>query len=144
MNLSLRVLMCEFAFRKVQMIYIWSSGCHCHPVISCFIKIQMGLTFLVLAYPGCPRKEAVKQASVFWWINVLFIAWMLIVCWQAGHLTCKNLLHLPQRFSFVSTRPTLENTGTEDWLNQNWLCVCWCAKCSSGKLHDSSTVNATS
>jgi len=71
MNLSLRVFMREFAFsalgvRKVQMICIWSSGCHCHPVISCFIKIQVGLTFLLLAYPGCPRKEAVKQASVFW------------------------------------------------------------------------------
>ena len=29
-----------------------------------FIKIQIGLTFLVLAYPGCPRKEAVKRMSV--------------------------------------------------------------------------------
>ena len=33
---------------------IWSSWCHCHPVISCFIEIQTGLTFLVLAYPACP------------------------------------------------------------------------------------------
>jgi len=23
----------------VQMICIWSSWCHCHPIISCFIKI---------------------------------------------------------------------------------------------------------
>jgi len=30
------------------------------PIIPCFIKIQIGLTFLVPAYPGCPRKEAVK------------------------------------------------------------------------------------
>ena len=29
---------------QVQMICIWSSWCHCHPVISCFIKIQIGLT----------------------------------------------------------------------------------------------------
>ena len=28
-----------------------------HP---CFIKIQIGLTFLVMAYPGYPGKEAVK------------------------------------------------------------------------------------
>ena len=28
--------------------------------ISCFIKIQIGYTFLVPAYPGCPGKEAVK------------------------------------------------------------------------------------
>jgi len=30
-------------------------------VISCFIKIQIGLTFLVPAYSGCPGKEAVKR-----------------------------------------------------------------------------------
>jgi len=35
---------------KVQMICIWSSWCHCHPIISALIKIQIGLTFLVPAY----------------------------------------------------------------------------------------------
>jgi len=30
----------------VQMICIWSSWCHCHHIISCFIKIQSGLIFL--------------------------------------------------------------------------------------------------
>jgi len=30
---------------------------HCHPIISCFIKIQIDLTFLVLVYPGCSRKR---------------------------------------------------------------------------------------
>jgi len=29
------------------------------PMIPCFIKIQIGLTFLVPAYSGCPGKEAV-------------------------------------------------------------------------------------
>jgi len=28
--------------------------------LSCSIKIQIGFTFLVPAYPGCPGKEAVK------------------------------------------------------------------------------------
>jgi len=41
----------------------WTSLCHCHPIILCFIKIQTGLTFLVPAYPGCPRKDAIKQVS---------------------------------------------------------------------------------
>jgi len=45
------------------MICIWSSWCHCLPIISCIIKIQSGLTFLVLAYPGCPRKKAVRRVS---------------------------------------------------------------------------------
>ena len=42
---------------EMQMICIWSSWCHCHAVISCFIKIQPGLTFLVPAYPGCSKKR---------------------------------------------------------------------------------------
>jgi len=45
---------------EVQVICMWSSLCHCNPVISCFIKIQIGLTFLVPAYPGCPGKQAAK------------------------------------------------------------------------------------
>jgi len=28
--------------------------------VSCFSKIQIGFTFLVPAYPGCPGKEAIK------------------------------------------------------------------------------------
>jgi len=49
---------------EVQVICTWSSWCHCHPIISCFMKTQTGLTFLVLAYPGCPGKEVVKWVSV--------------------------------------------------------------------------------
>jgi len=50
---------------EVQMTYILlSSWCHCHPIICCFIKIQTGLTFLVLAYPGRPGKETIKQESL--------------------------------------------------------------------------------
>jgi len=31
---------------KVQMICIWSSWCHCHPIISCSSKMQNGLRLL--------------------------------------------------------------------------------------------------
>jgi len=34
------------------------------PPISCVITIQIGVTFLVPAYPGCPGNEAVKWLSV--------------------------------------------------------------------------------
>jgi len=49
--------MLVFVWSEAQMIYIWSShssGCHCHPIVSCFIKIQItgSLTFLVPPYPG--------------------------------------------------------------------------------------------
>jgi len=46
------------------MICIRSSSCHCHPIISFFIKIQIDLTFLLPAYPGCPGKEAAKWEFV--------------------------------------------------------------------------------
>ena len=32
--------------------------------ISCFSKIQIGFTFLVLAYPGNPGQSSVKRACV--------------------------------------------------------------------------------
>jgi len=35
---------------------MWLNGCHYHPVISCFIKIQIGITLIVLAYPRCPGR----------------------------------------------------------------------------------------
>ena len=32
--------------------------------VSCFSKIEIGFTFLVLAHPGSPRKRAVKRGCV--------------------------------------------------------------------------------
>jgi len=32
--------------------------------VSCFSKIQIGFTFLVLAHPGSPGKRAIKQVCV--------------------------------------------------------------------------------
>ena len=33
--------------------------------VSCFIKIQIGFTFLVPAYPGSPGQRAVKRACLY-------------------------------------------------------------------------------
>jgi len=55
---------------EMQMICIWSSWCYCHPISSCFIKILIGLTFLVLDYPGCPGKEAVKHGCLYVCLSV--------------------------------------------------------------------------
>ena len=52
---------------KVQMICMWSSWRHCHAVISSFTKIHNDLTFLVLAYPACYRKQTTKRLSD--WLN---------------------------------------------------------------------------
>jgi len=43
---------------------IWPRWCHCHS-LSCFIKIQIGFTFLVLAYPGSPGQRTVKRVYVW-------------------------------------------------------------------------------
>ena len=42
------------------------------PPHSCFIKIQIGLTFLLPAYPGCHGKEVVKRMSAYLFILLLF------------------------------------------------------------------------
>jgi len=52
---------------------------HCHPIISSFIKIQYGLTFLVPAYPGCPGKETVKRESVEQSGEVSLVYWIDLV-----------------------------------------------------------------
>jgi len=38
--------------------------CHCHSLVSCFSKIQIGSTFPVPAHMGSPGKRAVKQVCV--------------------------------------------------------------------------------
>jgi len=58
------VVRCWYGYLTGARCKWWSSWCHCHPIISCFIEIHIGLTFLVPAYPGCPGKQAVKQVSV--------------------------------------------------------------------------------
>jgi len=55
---------------EVQMICIWPTWCRCHPIVSCCIKIQIGVTFLMPANPSCPGKHAIKQVSV-WYYNTL-------------------------------------------------------------------------
>ena len=52
-NLSGGVLAWLSVWSEVQTC-IWSSWCHCH---SSFSKIQIGFTFLVLAYLGSPGKK---------------------------------------------------------------------------------------
>ena len=43
---------------------------------SCFIKIQIGFTFLVPAHPGSPGKRAVKRVCVCvcWYVGIIVIS----------------------------------------------------------------------
>jgi len=49
--------------------------------VSCFSKIQIGFTFLVLAHPGSPGQRAVKQVCVCvsLSLSVFFSALVLLV-----------------------------------------------------------------
>jgi len=60
-KLSDKMLAWLSVWTKVQIICIWSSWCHCYTIIFCFIKTQIGLTFLVLAYPGCNEQVLCTQ-----------------------------------------------------------------------------------
>jgi len=74
-NLSGEILAWLSVWSKVQMICVWSSWCHCHPIISSSSKIQNGYTFLVPADPGCPGKKSLNGCSsssvVLYWLQVL-------------------------------------------------------------------------
>jgi len=52
---------------KAQVICIWSNWCQCHPIISCFIKVQIGLTWhltCIVAMQVFLKKEAIERVSV--------------------------------------------------------------------------------
>jgi len=45
--------------------------------VSCSSKIQIGFTFLVPAYPGCPGKEAVKW---LYYLSIHSSVHLFVVC----------------------------------------------------------------
>ena len=50
--------------------------------VSCFSKIQIGFTFLVLAHPGSPRQRAVKWVCVC----VYVLAEILVCLYLSFHV----------------------------------------------------------
>jgi len=128
---------------KVQMICIWllwSSWCYCHPIISCFIKIQIGLTFLVPAYSDCTEKEAIKcparqfhlvhcmvtlQQVSFLLISIALTMYPIVSCWKASWPTQHK----------VQTLDCVHHTPWWKWSqqclpvkrNQNNACQCMLA-----------------
>jgi len=64
---------------------MWSSWCHCHPIISCFDKIQIGLFFLELAYPGCRGKKGLSIAEcIDAYCIQMYIVLELLFLWLGG------------------------------------------------------------
>ena len=74
---------------------VWSEGADLHMAqlmplpltVSCFSKIQIGFTFLVLAHPGSPGKRAVERVCV---CNAHFSSLTLLVGCQEQYPARKN------------------------------------------------------
>ena len=92
-----------------------------HPVISCFIKIQIGVTFLVPAYPGCPGKEAVKPVSLYKFKTKPPVhgrpSSLLIfcLCWFCGYVVFVCFVYLFKYFMYVFC--CCWNTALVDWVS---------------------------
>jgi len=76
------------------MIFIWSCWCHCHAIVSYFIKIQIGLiTFLMPAYPGFPCMYLLIciLTVILYVIDVFFqIPCKHVFCYSCAKTTDKN------------------------------------------------------
>ena len=59
--------------------------------VSCSSKIQIGFTFLVPAYPGCPGKEVVKWLLLLLLLLILSLRCFDAVGWASGR-ACKKLI----------------------------------------------------
>ena len=119
------VVRCWF-WSEVLMICIWSSWRHCHPIISCFIKIQIGL----LAYRGCRGKEVTERSSVCR-LSLKRVNEALQI-WSCRFTTANQLTHrrrvLPRsrdriKFGTHQIVKTVNTTG-------NNQCSTWLQKCS--------------
>jgi len=65
--------------------------------VTCFSKIQIGLTFLVPAHPGSPGKRAIKRGGVCVCAYILLQNWQKVtVCHTAGHIGEELLRWLKQ------------------------------------------------
>ena len=75
--------------------------------VSCFTKIQIGVTFLVPAHPGSPGKRAVKR---------------LCAC-----VCCMHLIHATYCYINCYTHCTFVSVGIledcEKWLYQSWASI---------------------
>ena len=79
-KLSDGVLERLFVWSEVQMICIWSSWCHCYPIISCSSKIQNGL-FSGAGLPRLSWKRPLNRCSSSGsWVVVLELL-LSCFCW---------------------------------------------------------------
>jgi len=97
------------------MICVWSSWCHGHPIISCFINIQnpggFNLFWCPLTQVGL--EEAVKQVSVYYRRGVCFVfvagCWSVSLyytpnCWKSDISSRSFVLQSDVRYSILASQ----------------------------------------
>jgi len=109
-KLSDEMMLWLSVWSKVPMIYVWSSWCHCNSVISCWIKIQIGLTFwcrltqVVLEsrplnfsatfvflrhYLSWQMRNCSKMRWSLWCNTAVSLGWRLCtICYKCGRFCC--------------------------------------------------------
>jgi len=90
------------AWLYVQMICIWCSWCHQRPIIPCFIKIQIDLTFLAPVYRGCPGKQVVKWVSVYDILQDWCFSTSYSIQLHAVNLKNKSFMRTWKTFSIIA------------------------------------------
>jgi len=136
-KLSDEVLAWLSVWDEVQMICKWFSWWRCHPIISCFIKIHIGLTFLVPGYPGCPGKEAVRRT-----VSVLASVRMGGTSCSLAHTAFTFSVHPVQRtyrqneYVFVigstiaaHSQDEIRDSGLGLVICLNWISASWNRTC---------------
>ena len=99
---------------KMQMIclwLLWSSWCYCHPIISCFIKIQIGLTFMVPTCSDCTEKRPLNVLHVNF---TSFTAWSLCNGWVSRFLISISLTMYPIMSCWKASWPMQHKVQTLD------------------------------
>ena len=77
--------------------------------VSCFSKIQIGFTFLVLAHLGSPRQTAVKRVCV-----------CVCVCNASQQHILWTILE-----SFMRNAIWKERHAVGEWPSRSWVIACW-------------------
>ena len=83
------MLACLSAWSEVQMICI----CHCHPIISCFIKIQNGLPFWWCLIPVIVENRPLNRLLL--WLSLFnLVAWVshFTASMSSTHILCSGTL----------------------------------------------------
>ena len=85
--------------------------------VSCFSKIQIGFTFLVLAYPGSPGRGPLKGCVCVCVCTCARVCVWSYCSWSINWLMAEKILHSLLWLSDTSTNHTV----TISWENNNML-----------------------